>query len=73
MLGSNWEGGIRMPAMARWPGKIRAGSASNHLVATYDMFTTMLTLGQTPLPPNRIIDGMDLSPILFEQQGATGQ
>lgn len=66
------EGGIRMPAMARWPGKIRPGSTSAELVATYDIFTTMLSLAGAQLPQNRVIDGIDISPILFESDGAAG-
>ena len=61
-----------MPAMARWPGRIEAGSRSSELVATYDMFTTMLTLAGAPVPEDRVIDGIDLSPILFGQPGARG-
>lgn len=64
------EGGIRMPAVARWPGKIRAGSVSHELVATYDMFTTMAALAEAPLPVGRIIDGIDLTPILLDRPGA---
>ena len=63
--GSVYEGGIRMPAIVRWPGHIKAGSITGELAATYDIFTTMLTMAAVPLPSDRIIDGKDLSPIIF--------
>jgi arylsulfatase A len=52
--GSVWEGGIRMPAMVRWPGKVRPGSVSTELVATYDIFVTMAAMAGTPLPAGRV-------------------
>ena len=88
--GSVLEGGIRMPAMARWPGKIAAGSRSSELVATYDIYATMLALAGVaaplPLPTAaageegagggqgrpRVIDGIDLSPVLLGRPGARG-
>ena len=62
--GSNWplsgfkgsisEGGIRMPAMVRWPGRVPARSTSAELAATYDIFATMLALAGAPLPAGRV-------------------
>ena len=54
-----------MPAIVRWPGHVKAGSITGELAATYDIFTTMLTMAAVPLPSDRIIDGKDLSPIIF--------
>jgi arylsulfatase A len=54
-----------MPAMVRWPGRIAAGERTAALSATYDIFPTMLSLASVPLPTDRIIDGKDLSPVLF--------
>ncbi|ETO34111.1 hypothetical protein RFI_02983, partial [Reticulomyxa filosa] len=59
-------GGIRMPALARWPDRITPGSRSFELTATYDIFTTILTIAGAPIPTDRIIDGEDMSPILFD-------
>eukprot|EP00039_Didymoeca_costata_P029103 m.23283 g.23283 ORF g.23283 m.23283 type:complete len:635 (-) comp7484_c0_seq1:228-2132(-) len=70
--GSIWEGGIRMPAMVRWPGRIRGGSVSTQLVATYDIFVTMMSLANVSLPNDRVYDGIDISPILFEHEEAKG-
>lgn len=41
-----YEGGIRMPFIARWPGKIKAGSTSTHISAQYDFFATVAELTQ---------------------------
>lgn len=61
-----------MPAMVRWPGKIRPGSTSIDLVATYDIFATMVSLAGASLPKDRLYDGIDISPVFFETPGATG-
>jgi len=39
---TNWEGGYRVPAMIRWPGKIKAGAISNEIVAALDWFPTLV-------------------------------
>jgi hypothetical protein len=54
-----------MPAIVRWPGVIAPGTETAELAATYDIFTTMLTMAAVPLPSDRIIDGKDLTPILL--------
>eukprot|EP00043_Microstomoeca_roanoka_P015079 m.150305 g.150305 ORF g.150305 m.150305 type:complete len:678 (+) comp16171_c2_seq2:207-2240(+) len=62
---STWEGGFREPGIARWPGKIQANQQSHALVSTMDIFTTVITLAGGQVPTDRVIDGIDLSPILF--------
>lgn len=64
--GSTWEGGMREPTVAWWPSKIRARSVSQGLASTMDIFTTALTLAGVPIPEDRVIDGVDLRPVLFE-------
>jgi arylsulfatase A-like enzyme len=64
--GSTWEGGMREPAIAWWPGRVAPGIVSQELSATMDLFVTALTLAGVPLPTDRVIDGVDLSPILFD-------
>ena len=39
---SNWEGAYRVPAMLRWPGKIKPGQVSNEIVAHHDLLPTIL-------------------------------
>jgi arylsulfatase A-like enzyme len=45
---SNWEGGYRVPALLRWPGKIKAGSVSNDIVSHLDMLPTLLAAAGVP-------------------------
>ena len=54
-LGSTWEANLRMPAFARWPGRIAPGSISMELVSTLDIFTTGLSLANVPIPEDRVI------------------
>lgn len=63
--GSTWEGGLREPAIAWWPGKIKPGVTTHELACSLDLFSTSLTLAGAPLPTDRVLDGVDLSPILF--------
>jgi arylsulfatase A len=63
--GSTWEGGVREPAIAWWPGKIKAGVVSSELAASMDLFTTSLQLAGAEIPGDRPIDGKSMLPILF--------
>jgi arylsulfatase A-like enzyme len=63
--GSTWEGGVREPAIAWWPGRIAPGVVSAELSGTMDLFVTGLTLAGVPVPSDRAIDGVDMAPILF--------
>ncbi len=64
-----YEGGIRVPFIASWPGKIKAGSESNHISAFWDMLPTFCEISQQPIPPNR--DGISLLPELMGQKQST--
>jgi len=64
--GSTWEGGMREPGIAWWPGKIRAGQVNHSLACTMDLFTTSLLLAGASLPADRPVDGVDLRPLLFQ-------
>ena len=63
---TTWEGGMRVPCIAWWPGKIRAGAVSREIASTMGLFTTCLKLAGAEIPGDRIIDGKSLLPILFE-------
>ncbi len=67
--GSTWEGGMREPTIARWPGKIPAGTTSAELGSTTDLLATIHGLLDIPLPTDRTLDSYDLRPVLF----ATGE
>lgn len=61
-----WEGGLRVPCIAWWPGKILAGTRSDEMAATIDLLPTFAALAGTKPPSDRKIDGRDLSPLLFD-------
>eukprot|EP00118_Oscarella_pearsei_P024950 m.307191 g.307191 ORF g.307191 m.307191 type:complete len:499 (+) comp41999_c0_seq1:36-1532(+) len=69
---TTWEGGVREPGLARWPGRIEAGRVSPEVVTTYDIFPTILKLAGVDLPNDRVIDGRDMSPVLFNADGKSG-
>ena len=56
-----WEGGIRVPFMIRWPGKIPAGRVSNEIVHGVDLFPTLASMTGASVPNDRPIDGVDQS------------
>ena len=58
--GTSWEGGTRVPFLARWPGRIPAGAVSSDLARTLDMFPTIAAIAGVPLPAGRAIDGQDI-------------
>lgn len=64
---SNWEGGIREPAIVRWPGRVAAGATSWKLATTYDIYPTVLSLAGGQLPEDRVFDGQDLSDMLLSK------
>jgi len=59
-----FEGGFRVPFIARWPGVIPAGTLSDEMSMNFDLFPTCLQLAGVPLPADRIIDGEDILPVL---------
>lgn len=63
--GSTWEGGMREPMIAWWPGTIPAGTVVRELGSTLDLFTTFVALADGQLPGDRVYDGYDLRPVLL--------
>ncbi|NXK88634.1 STS sulfatase, partial [Formicarius rufipectus] len=61
---TNWEGGIRVPGLFRWPGVVQAGVYIDEPTSNMDIFPTILKLAEAKLPSDRIIDGRDLLPLL---------
>ncbi len=59
-----WEGGVRVPTFVTWPGVTPAGTQSNALIQTTDLYPTILSLLNIPLPDNHPLDGVDFSPAL---------
>ena len=59
-----YEGGIKVPAIIRYPGVTRPGSVSNELALGTDIFTTLVKIGGGEIPQDRPIDGIDIAPLL---------
>ncbi|MFT4604138.1 MAG: arylsulfatase A [Rhodothermales bacterium] len=62
--GMTWEGGMREPALAWWPGTIAPGQVSAAVTSTMDILPTALELAGAAAPTDRIVDGRSLVPIL---------
>lgn len=62
--GCTYEGGMREPAIAWWPGTIPAGHLSHELATTMDIYTTSILLGGGEIPQDREVDGLDLRSVL---------
>lgn len=65
--GAYYEGGIRIPMIARWPGHIPAGSTCDTPVAFVDFYPTFLALAGAKPPPDKILDGIDITPVLCNE------
>jgi arylsulfatase A-like enzyme len=63
-----YEGGLRVPTIARWPGRIAAGSRSDHLAATVDLLPTLAQAAGAASPAG--IDGVSFLPALLGQPPA---
>jgi arylsulfatase A len=65
--GYPYEGGIRVPLIVRWPGKIEPGSVCRVPVMSIDFLPTVSRAAKTRLPPGREIDGVSLIPLLTQK------
>ena len=61
---TTFEGGHRVPALARWPGHIPPGIANHQVVTMMDWFPTFAALAGIRVPADRVIDGKDLNAVL---------
>ena len=64
--GTSFEGGVRVPTIMRWTGKIPSGSRCDEFAATIDVLPTVAKLIGADLPPLPI-DGLDIGPLMFEK------
>ncbi|MCB1226396.1 MAG: sulfatase [Verrucomicrobiales bacterium] len=67
---TSYEGGVRVPFIARWPGRIPAGSVSDAPVMEIDILPTLASLLGEELPQDRELDGKDITPVLLGEEGA---
>ena len=65
--GSTWEGGMREPTIAWWPGHVPAGSVNDAVAGTIDLLPTFVSLAGGAVPASPVIDGRDITPILLGQ------
>jgi len=63
--GTTWEGGMRVPCIARWPGKIPKGSVNRELACSLDFFATLAKLAGAVPGTDNIIDSLDMSDSMF--------
>ena len=54
---TNWEGAFRVPLLARWPGRIRAGAVSNEIVQHHDWLPTLLAMAGDPEVSEKLKNG----------------
>lgn len=71
--GTTWEGGVRVPGIAYWPGMIKAGRISDGLFDIMDLFNTSLALAgvENKIPTERYIDGVNQTSFLLADDGDT--
>ena len=62
--GSTFEGGMRVPGIAWWPGTVPAGATTQEMASTMDLFVTAVKLAGGKVPTDRPVDGYDILPVL---------
>ncbi len=68
--GPVYEGHMREPTIAWWPGRIPPGSVCDEIAGTMDLLPTFAKLAGASTPTDRVIDGKDISPLFFAEPGA---
>ena len=63
---SNWEGAYRVPAMFRWPGKIRPGQVSNEMVAHLDLLPTILAVAGDTEVKSKLLNGYKIGEMTYK-------
>lgn len=63
---TNYEGGVRVPAVFHWPEKLQAGTSNDALMHVTDLYSTFVKIGGGSLAQERPLDGMDMTEVIFE-------
>ena len=63
---TNWEGAYRVPAMFRWPGKIKPGQVSNEIVAHLDMLPTLLAIAGDTQVKDKLLQGYKVGDMTYK-------
>src|SRR5204863_8510193 len=69
---TSFEGGVRVPFIARWPGHIKAGAVCKEPAMTIDLLPTLAKMLEVELPKDRKIDGVDIWPLISGQPRPPG-
>ena len=69
LKGMLYEGGIRVPWIIRWPGKVQPGATNSTPVISMDCYPTLLEVAGLPPTPDRPLDGKSLMPLLTQSPG----
>ncbi|WP_300435569.1 sulfatase [Christiangramia sp.] len=70
---NSYEGGFRVPLIMKWPAKIRPGSISSETITIMDLLPTLASVAGAKTPNDRIIDGVDFSALLEENENYNSQ
>ena len=65
--GTTWEGGMRVPGIVRWPGRIAPGRVTAEVATAMDLYPTLAGLCGATVPDDRTIDGRDISALWFDE------
>ena len=65
---TSWDGGLRVPFIAKWPGRLPGGRVNASLAPSVDLLPTIVRAAGLSLPSDRVIDGKDLWPLLTSEQ-----
>lgn len=68
--GSTYEGGVRVPFLARWPGRVPAGRKTDEPITVMDLLPTLVQLAGGKAPKDRVIDGKNIWPLLSDDPKA---
>ena len=69
--GTTWEGGMRVPCIVRWPGRIAAGHVCGEVASAIDFLPTLVKLAGGTVPDDRKLDGHDMADLLFTDTGSS--
>ena len=69
--GTTYEGGLRVPAIVRWPGAVPAGRVSDALLSAMDLYPTLAGLCGATVPADRTIDGIDVAAVLLDDRATS--
>ena len=73
LKGTSFDGGQRVPALAYWPGTLKAGTKLETMVSVLDWFPTLIKLAGGPAPTDALIPGRDVMPLLRGETLAAGK